>query len=965
MSDGHRGPLVQLTRRTFVKAIGATAAAGLGGCWQPPTERVIPYVEQPPELVPGVPVSYATASVLEGLATGLLVQTREGRPIKVEGNPLHPASLGATSVFDQALLRDLYDSERVGEIGGRTGPRAWSAVLGRFRQAPRGGAGLALILEPTSSPFRAALLARLQDRYPGLRIAFHSALGAPPAFEAYRRTAGRLLVPRYDFAKARTVVALDADFVSRGPGHVRYAHDFAAGRRVESPADSMSRLFVAEPLPSGLSSLADHGLRVRAGDIVFLLGLLVRELGGRTDGLARAPDRLDAERVRAWVAAAGRDLRANAGAGVVVVGDTQPPAAHALAHEANRVIGAFGGPVVLQEPALARAGEIGAGLAALTDAMRAGDIDRLVVLDGDPVRTAPVDLEFGAALERVEDTLCLSARRSETTAACAWTVPALHPFETWGDARAFDGTLTPVQPLIRPLYPDARGVDDMLLALLGEGDTAAYEALRGHWKSAAMGLGPADAEAWEVWWDDALRNGVVANTAFAAVPPPEIDAAPLLAGVAVPGDGIEIAFRPDACLHDGRFASNPWLQELPDPNTRASWSNAALVSPALAGLLGVKTGDPVRVEVDGRSLEAPAFIVAGHADGAVTLSLGHGSEPVGRYRPLGVNAYPIRPAASPWIARGTVTATGGERWALPVMQTERHLHDRPILLRDTLDGYRADPDFTAEQRGAVPTWYGPPGIPPAANQWGMVIDLSLCTGCNACVVACRAENNIPVVGPEDVRKGRIMDWIRIDSYTTGPDEEPSEQLRQPMLCQHCEDAPCEYVCPTYATVHSDDGLNEMIYNRCVGTRFCSNNCPYKVRRFNWFDYNQRREQTTETLLLNPDVTVRDRGVMEKCTYCVQRIRRGEIRARREGRELGGDEIVTACQQACPTRAIVFGDIANPSSRVAGLRRSSRRFEVLHELGTRPRTQYLARISNPQPAPPPTTGAAADTGGSDG
>ncbi len=918
----------------------------------------MPYAVQPPEVVPGNPLSYATASLVDGYATGLLVQTREGRPIKIEGNPSHPASLGATGVFEQALLMELYDADRLGGITGPTGPTTFNAALGRV--LPEGdGHGLALLLEPTSSPLRARLLQRVEARWPGARVRFHTAISPSPSLRAFQRAVGRPLVARYDLSRARTVVSMDADFASSVmPGHLVLARGFASRRAPDPPGrGSMSRLYVAEPTPSMVTPVADHVLPVRAGDVVHLLRALVWALGGEAPQPDPPPARLDAARVRAWVDAAAADLLRSGSEGLVMVGESQPPAAHLLAYQANRRIGALGTTVVLQAPALERADEIEGGLARLTAEIKSGEVDRMLVLGGDPVYTAPSDVAFGDALAGLDRTLYLGLRENATARRTAFQVPERHLFESWGDARAYDGTLTPIQPLVRPLLDGAHSVDGLLLRLLGEEAPSVHTALRTHWR--AKGLGPSSFdEAWDQWWEAVLSAGFVKGTAYQAVPPPEIDPRALNHVDASPPGAVEIAFRPDPCLWDGRFASNPWLQELPDPTTKLSWCNGALVSPALASALGVGLGDPLEVRVGDVMVEAPAIPVPGHVDGAVTLTLGHGQEPAPtRYEALGVNAYRLRRSTAPWFAPGTVASAGGERWDLPLAQEEQRMHDRPIVLRQTEEGYSGDPDFTRDQRGEQPTWYGEQDLPVAKNQWGMSIDLSICTGCSACMVACRAENNVPIVGPEGVRKGRIMDWIRLDAYTTGPLEAPDEHLRQPMLCQHCEDAPCEYVCPVYATVHSDDGLNEMVYNRCVGTRFCSNNCPYKVRRFNWLAYNERR-RPREELVLNPDVTVRDRGVMEKCSYCVQRIRRAGIQARNEGRDIAPNEVVTACQQACPTRAIVFGDIAAPDSDVSKLRSSPRRYDVLHELGTRPRTQYLAHIRNPNPD---LAGASAEEG----
>jgi molybdopterin-containing oxidoreductase family iron-sulfur binding subunit len=527
-------------------------------------------------------------------------------------------------------------------------------------------------------------------------------------------------------------------------------------------------------------------------------------------------------------------------------------------------------------------------------------------------------------------------------------VPGAHFLETWADARAFDGTASLVQPLIRPLY-GGRTIAEMLAALCGDPAPDARTLLRQQWVPEAA----ADAE---TQWHDWLSAGVIDGTAAEPIQV-AVDASALAAvlsrvGRITASDGFSIAFRGDASVHDGSFTNNPWLQELPDPISKLTWGNAALISPPTAERLQVRDGQEIELRLAGRTLRLPVMRVPGHADDAATVPFGYGragAESIARG--VGANAYRLWPSIEAYSAAGAgispaLDASGHARFA-PLTTTQRHweLDGRPIVLHHTSTAFAADPGFTRDARGPVPTLYdygredGP--------QWGMSIDLSVCTGCSACVVACQAENNIPIVGRDEVAKGREMHWLRIDRYFAGPADRP-RVFMQPMLCQQCEHAPCEYVCPVNATVHSPDGLNEMVYNRCVGTRFCSNNCPYKVRRFNWFNYTAQTPEV-RTLVFNPEVTVRDRGVMEKCTFCVQRIRAAEIDVTVNGGAIPPDGVRTACQQACPTQAIVFGARNVRGWSLQQSLQSERRYDVLHELGTRPRVTYLARITNPNPA----------------
>jgi len=897
--------------------------------------------------------------VLGGFGTGLLVETREGRPTKVEGNPDHPASLGAAGVFEQASVLQLYDPDRARRPNHRGRPRTWLDFTRDFGPVSAGspdrGAGLRFLLEPTASPLTAELIARVRDAYPEARFYFHAPLPGQTTLEGARLALGRALQPIYDVAAADVVLSLDADFLASGPFNLRYARHFADRRR--NPERGMNRLYAVEGTPGITGASADHRLRVRTGEVRSVLEATLAEVV-RGSGLAPPgfPESLRREGARPgaggdrddWIRAVARDLRAHAGACLVVAGERQPAPVHALAHLLNAALGNIGRTVRFTGSPLVDAGEPNHSLEALAGEIRAGQVRTLLILGGNPAYTAPADLEFARLIESVPESVHLGLYENETARRCTWFLPELHYLEAWGDARACDGTASIVQPLIAPLY-GGHSVDDVLSVFLGADTTGQHERLRESWRRR---VGEAE---FETFWEETLRRGVVPGTALPAIAatPAWENVLPLLAATdpgmpAEPGS-IELTFREDASTYDGRFGNNPWLQELPDPVTKLTWDNAALLSAGTAARLGVRTEDVIEVEYRGRALRIPALVVPGHAEDAITLPLGYGrtgSEAVARG--VGANAYAIRTSDAPCFGAGARVRRVVERGHAVthrLARTQMHgsMQGRPIVLQAALEEYRADPDFTRRQAGRTLSLYRPYEYA-EGNQWAMTIDLGVCTGCSACVVACQAENNTPVVGKEGVLKGREMHWLRVDRYFAGDAAQP-DVVFQPMLCQHCEQAPCEYVCPVNATVHGPDGLNEMVYNRCIGTRFCSNNCPYKVRRFNWFDYNTARPETAR-MQLNPDVTVRARGVMEKCTYCVQRIRRAEITAQMEGRPVRTDEVRTACQQACPTRAIVFGSLTDPQSEVARTRAQPRIYSVLHELGTEPRTRYLARITNP-------------------
>ena len=934
-------------RRDLGKLLGASLMlAGAAACTRAPKGRIVAYGRQP-EQNPGVARTYATTMTLGGYGTGLLVEEHEGRPTKLEGNEEHPASLGASGVFEQASLLSLYDPNRLRGVQHGTSASSFQAFARALaRPSDASLEGIHVLLEPTASPELDGLLASLERR--GAVVHVYEPLSRANAFRGLEMAIGRRAEPLYELENADIVVALDSDLLAGGPFHLRHARKFAERRRVPSDGRSdvgMNRLYAVEPALTVTGSVADHRLRSRRSDIIHVAAAVLRETLALLSSppawalrvlpsLASAREAPDATR---WALAVARDLVGHRGRALVAVGDAQPPRVHALGHLINAAVGAIGGPVRYVEPASRRLGAHTGDLASLLAEVDRGKVDTLVIVGGNPSYTAPADLEFARRVGTVRERMYVTEYANETSRIARWLVPAAHYLESWGDARAKDGTVSFVQPMIEPLYGGKTSCE-VLSLLQGEGATGGRELLLRHWRAARDGF--------DDLFPEALKRGVLGESASDEVSFDEHKFASSL-DLVFPSDDrrLELAFQPDAHARDGAFANNAWLLELPDPITKLTWGNAACLSTMTARRLALRTEDIVDVRVGGLSLKAPVLIVPGHADDCVTLSLGFGREGDEELaRGVGVNAYALRTQAAPWAAHGVDLVPTGERASFAITQEHSAMEDRPIALAATIDELVRDPRRFADRNRVTPTLYQVK--PGATQQWAMTIDLNICTGCSACVVACQAENNVPVVGKEGVLKGRAMHWLRIDRYFEGSADAPAVH-HQPMACQHCEKAPCEYVCPVGATVHSDDGLNEMVYNRCVGTRFCSNNCPYKVRRFNWFDYNRDKPETLR-MAMNPDVTVRARGVMEKCTYCVQRIRETEIRSHTHGVPIRDGDVRTACEQACPTRAITFGSIADPTSRVSSLRRDSRAYAVLHELGTEPRTRYLARIRNPSP-----------------
>ncbi|SHF54431.1 prokaryotic molybdopterin-containing oxidoreductase family, iron-sulfur binding subunit [Modicisalibacter ilicicola DSM 19980] len=938
----HRGLWsAPIERRRVLKLMAASLAlGGLTACDGQPQEYLVPYVNMPEGLVPGMPRYYATSHLVDGYAQGLLAQSREGRPLKLEGNPEHPATLGACDSFSQASILSLYDPDRQSAVTHKNETSSYGAFLGdiirqRQRWDDSRGEGLAFLTGPWTSPSETRRIEALKQRWPKARWYRHSPVERGNVYAASRQLFGTPREPIYRFDRARVVLSLDADFLQAQPGFLRYAHDFAERRRPRD-TDELLRLYVIESTPSITGAMAEHRQSIDRARMADAARQLARALGIEVEGPKISP--LPPE----WLDALVGDLRRQGSAALVIPGDQQSPEVHAIAQAINAALGAIGSTVEFIAPV--DASHEHDALEALVDAMQAGEVSSLVMLNVNPAYSAPGALDFAGACEQVPWRIHWGDTHDETARLCHWHVPATHPLETWGDARAFDGTLSLLQPLIEPLHGGKTALQ-FLAALEAGTDRPARELLLESWQGR---YARAD---FDSFWAHSLRRGFVADSAF------EPREASLQNGwqdelprSALAPEGLLLQLRPDPSLWDGSVANNAWLQELPRPLTKVTWATPLLIAPALAEREALENGDTVTLRVGEQVLEAPIYILPGMPKDAVTLPLGGGRTRAGRVADgVGTNAYRLQPRDGAWEMAVTLEKSGGHH-PLAVTQNHHAIEGRDLIRTASLEVYRDNPRF-AQHEGPSESLYPEPWPAPrdAQHAWGMSIDLSACIGCNACVTACQAENNIPVVGEQEVRMGREMHWIRIDRYFKGPLEGP-EMVFQPVTCMHCENAPCEYVCPVGATQHSAEGLNEMIYNRCVGTRYCSQNCPYKVRRFNWFDYTREDSgHATPKPAYNPEVTVRSRGVMEKCTYCVQRINRERLTAEIEDRDLADGDVQTACQQSCPTQAIVFGDLKDPDSQVSKLHAHPLDYGMLAHLNVRPRTHYLAAVRDPNPA----------------
>jgi MoCo/4Fe-4S cofactor protein with predicted Tat translocation signal len=945
-----------VSRRGFLKLMGASMAlAGLAGCTKQPDEPIYPYIKAPEDLILGKPMYFATAHPFATGAVPLLVKSDEFRPIKIDGNPEHTYNRGGSDPYSQGTLLDLYDPDRSQHVLYRGENRVWGEFAEAFREkviSTKDGTGIYFLSATITSPTLARQWQAVEKAWPKAKLVQYD-----PALAGTFLASG--LNVQYDLTGADVIVSLDADFLSGAsyPGFHKLVRGYADRRK--HPENGMNRLYAIESTPTTTGMKAEHRLGLRASEIPAFTAALAQAVG--VPGV-NPPANAWTDEQKKFLAVLVKDLKANVGKSAVLPGLYQDPSVVALAMSINNTLGNTGKTVtVAREPAIPIPSDQLGDFKALIADLNAGKVDWLVILNANPIYDAPADLNFADAFNKAKIVAHLGSHLDETGQQAHWHIPAAHYLESWSDARAYDGTVSIVQPMIDPLY-GGHTAHHVLQALLDEPMLSPYDAVRETWKPAIKGD-------FETGWRKALHDGWIADSAGVDLGTANFLWHPSMqVPTPTPKDSIEIIFRPDPNVYDGRWANVGWLQELPKPVTSLSWDNAAIVSGATLTRLGLEEDDIVELTVGNGHVKAPVIVAPGHPDNSVTVYLGYGRQ-VGRVAGgAGFNAYLIRNTWAPFYATGSIRKVEG-KWGIAVtkshyqdkrasylqgqgngnnsLEADEALGPRGIIRYATLDEFKANPNFAHEgethetpsrDTSLFPNWeYN------EANAWAMSIDMNSCTGCNACIVSCYAENNIAVVGKQQVRVGRNMQWLRIDSYFEGDLAAPRAHF-QPMACQHCENAPCEQVCPVGATVHTPEGLNTMVYNRCVGTRYCSNNCPYKVRRFNFLLFSDYETESLK-LMRNPDVSVRSRGVMEKCSYCIQRISAAKIEADKENRNIRDGEIVTACQQACPANAIVFGNINDKQSRVSKLRALERSYQVIAEINTRPRTQYLAEVLN--------------------
>ncbi len=964
-----------LSRRRWMQLMGASLAlGGLAGCrWE--EEKIAPFAMRPENRIPGEAEYFATSIEIAGMPRHLLATCYDGRPIKIEGNPDHPSSFGASDALSQATILGLYDPDRSATLRQTEGRESFSRSWQDFEKFARRhfaglkqnrGEGFHLLVEPSSSISRNELLARLVREFPQAVIHEYAPVSRKNELAGCELAFGQSLRTRLALSQAKIVASFDEDLLVLHPNSLENARGYASRRE---PGEEMSRVYAAESQFSLTGAAADHRLPIASHKIGLLLAhvdALVRN--ALNDSAPReALPALPAE-AESFAKALADDLVKHRGQSIVAVGPSQPSEVHAIGDQLNSLLRNIGKTIFFTSPSVKPVAT--QTLSDLVAAMRNDEVNTLLILGGNPAYDAPGDLRFAEALANVSTSIRLGEYEDETSRLCSWQLPAAHAYEAWGDVRSWDGTICVTQPLIDPLLGGKSALE--VLALIRGDQREAQQIVRDAVSAAAPAKLTDDS------WKKLLHDGFLANTELATVTPSlgasDARGTWIREAAARSETDLELVFTPSESVLDGRFANNGWLQETPDFLTKLTWDNAAIVGPKTAEQLGIKHGGIVTVNAASTTVDLPVFVLPGQAEGSIGVALGYGRSVAGMIggnvdagvAPVGVDVNSLRNSQQPYFIsdfqitptdRSCEFATTQDHHAIDTVGLEETGRRVGALVREgTLNEYEEHPDFAQhmthhpplESLWEEPTYEG--------NAWGMSIDLNKCIGCNACMVACQSENNVPIVGKEQVAKGREMHWIRVDRYFQGDVENPSVAT-QPVACHHCENAPCEQVCPVAATVHSDEGLNDMVYNRCIGTRYCANNCPYKVRRFNFLDYNEDLEDANRELVqlvVNPEVTVRSRGVMEKCTYCVQRIQNVKIDAKNEQQPIGDGEIKTACQQACPTQAIEFGDLNNSESRVAVAHHDARAYGMLSELNVKPRTKYLARIRNPHPKLESTT-----------
>ncbi|MCH8567575.1 MAG: TAT-variant-translocated molybdopterin oxidoreductase [Balneolales bacterium] len=962
LSDGY-------SRRNFLQIMGASVAlAGLAAC-RKPVQKLLPYHKQPENVVAGIPLYYASALPFQDYGVGVVVTTNEGRPTKIEGNEDHPGSRGATNVFQQASILDLYDVNRSRAVRHNGEESSWNDFVAfcssHFADRNK---NIAFISEANGSPTYNRLKAEILGRFPNARWATYEPFGAANQLAGSEITFGSKLRPHYHFDKADVVISLDFDFLNIAPNDVENSMSYADRRRVQSTSDEMNRLYIVEPGLSQTGSNADHRLRIKAGDMAAFTAALASRLSSGVSGLEAFSGVNNEFSQHSWVSVLAQELLSNRGNSILAAGNSYSPEVHATVAAINAAVGNAGSTVEYLNVPFLDDSYNPDSLRNVARDVRNGTIDTLIIVGGNPVYNAPADLEFATVMQQASTTIHLASHIDETSKLAQWHVNRAHFLEFWGDAHSYTGELSVIQPVIRPLFGGKSEIEFLAAILHGENHEG-YDLVRESWRNVLT-------SEFDNSWNEVVHDGIYRQTRFSS------GNTGLSSGfnssmrswlTSVQGSSssdIELIFKADNRIYDGRYANNGWLQEFPDPVTKITWDNVAAMSPAMAASIGVRersfgetTYDLVTITSGGTELTMPAWIVPGHADNSITVTVGYGRQNIGASADdIGHNSYILRTYDNQLAVPSVTVARNGRSYPIACTQNHHQMEDRPLVREATLEEYRAKPDFAPAmvytpgrrpEDGKPKNLFNDQMFPPHQPQWGMAIDLNACTGCGVCTIACQAENNIPVIGKREVERNREMHWIRVDRYFQGDKENP-KVVHQPIPCMHCEQAPCELVCPVAATTHSDDGLNQMTYNQCIGTRYCSNNCPYKVRRFNFFNYAKNWLEIDEDpdiiqMAMNPDVSVRFRGVMEKCTYCVQRINRAKIARKNEtGNSIKPVDgaVKTACQQACPSQAITFGDITDQESVISRTKSNERNYLLIEELNIRPRTSYLGKLRNP-------------------
>lgn len=941
-----------VTRRKFLTLMGASVAfAGLAGCRRP-VEKIIPYVTAPENIVPGKSMQYATAMPFGLNSYGLVVESHVGRPTKIEGNKRHSVTMGKSNRLIQAEMLNLYDPDRSQSVLYNNEESSWAGFVNSWKKTYKTfvetkGKGLAVVSPSFASPTLYGIYEQFKKDLPEAIWVAHETVSDRNIYDGLEIAFGRVVQPKYDFSKAKIVLSLDSDFLLTETDDISATAGFAKARKVDETKE-MNRLYVVENSYTSTGAMADHRLRLQTSMVEPFTMAVIDELKKQGQNInIDIKAEVAAQFDRKWIKALVKDLVANKGQSLILAGRKQPAAVHAMVATINEALDARGKTVrYLQQKDVLR--DNASTLRNVIKAIDAGTVNTLVMMNVNPVYDAPVDLNFEEVFAKLKHSISFASHVDETAAKCEWHIPSSHFLESWNDVRAIDGMASVVQPLIEPLFKSIPLVQMAALVSSGE-DKTAYDLVQETWKDRLV-AGNFDRQ-----WRKLLNEGVFKADVFKALSIKVNDKKVntylkenVVFRKAAATDNLEIVFQESAAIFDGRYANNGWLQEMPHPVSKIAWDNPAFISPNTADKLKLKNEDVVTLKLGGKKMDIPVWILPGHADLSVTLTLGYGRESAGRVgNKVGFNVSKLRQSTAPDFMLGGSLSASGLTYTLANTQDHGSMEGRPIVREATLEEFNQHPNFAAEMVEHPPLeslWEEPKYD--EGNQWGMTIDLNACTGCNACMLACQSENNIPVVGKEQVAKGREMSWIRLDRYFSGDLSDP-EVVYQPVACQHCENAPCEQVCPVAATTHDEEGLNVMTYNRCIGTRYCSNNCPYKVRRFNFFNYTNELPELVK-MAQNPDVTVRFRGVMEKCTFCTQRITRGKIDAKNQGRELLDGDIQSACQQSCPAEAIQFGNILDPNSKVVESKSSPRNYELLAELNLKTRNTFLAKVRNPNP-----------------